>query len=647
MMKRILAIIIVLFVPFLMSGCAEKQATEESFNISVYLPSTFSIEDGGSYTFNVLGKETIRTGDMMILKSLVDNDRNYSIPVSNVKEKSFDIVFPKGFVQGKYSFSISRGHLEVELGSAFISVTYNGSDADLDPATTVYGWVKCEGSPIEGAVISDGYEVVSTNKEGLYQMASQKKNPYVFISIPSGYTVASEGILPSFMVYLIKPAATAERVDFNLFREDGQQNHTMLFFGDIHLANRNKDRVQFSEFVSDVNSYVSSVSGPVYAMTLGDMTWDQYWYSNDYFFEQYLADAKKLNGVKVFHTIGNHDHDMNAVGDWDTVIKYKKAICPNYYSFNVGNVHYISIDDILCKNTQASMTNAAYRKYEEKVAPEVLDWLRKDLEYVSKSTRIVATSHAPVFNQNGAESLRNAKEFVECFSGYDVDFVTGHSHKLWNVDMIKDKKLYEHNSGAVCASWWWTGYYTPGLNIGQDGTPSGWRIFNVRGNDVDWQFKGTQRRLDYQMRAYDRNEISITASQFAPFADEAHANAFDDLVEACGWSGSSKDNYVYVNVWDYDPSWTVSVTEQETGKNLEVKRISGYDPLYLIAYSAMRYNVNKNPTFSPFRTNHIFMVQASSATSTLRITVKDRFGRTYDEVMSRPKEFSLSTYLKE
>ena len=179
-------------------------------------------------------------------------------------------------------------------------------------------------------------------------MASQKKNPYVFISIPSGYTVASEGILPSFMVYLIKPAATAERVDFNLFREDGQQNHTMLFFGDIHLANRNKDRVQFSEFVSDVNSYVSSVSGPVYAMTLGDMTWDQYWYSNDYFFEQYLADAKKLNGVKVFHTIGNHDHDMNAVGDWDTVIKYKKSICPNYYSFNVGDVHYISIDDILC-----------------------------------------------------------------------------------------------------------------------------------------------------------------------------------------------------------------------------------------------------------------------------------------------------------
>lgn len=89
------------------------------------------------------------------------------------------------------------------------------------------------------------------------------------------------------------------------------------------------------------------------------------------------------------------------------------------------------------------------------------------------------------------------------------------------------------------------------------------------------------------------------------------------------------------------------MTEQETGKNLEVKRISGYDPLYLIAYSAMRYNVNKNPTFSPFRTNHIFMVQASSATSTLRITVKDRFGRTYDEVMSRPKEFSLSTYLKE
>ena len=106
--------------------------------------------------------------------------------------------------------------------------------------------------------------------------------------------------------------------------------------------------------------YKRQVSGPVYAMTLGDMTWDQYWYSNDYFFEQYLADAKTLNGVKVFHTIGNHDHDMHAVGDWDTVIKYNKSICPNYYSCNVGDVHYISIDEMCIRDRATTLISPVF-----------------------------------------------------------------------------------------------------------------------------------------------------------------------------------------------------------------------------------------------------------------------------------------------
>lgn len=507
--------------------------------------------------------------------------------------------------------------------------------------------MKCDDAPIAGAVISDGYEVVQTDENGLYQMASLKKNPYVFISIPSGYTVASDGILPTFMVYLAKPADTAERADFNLIREDGQKNHTMLIFGDIHLANRNKDREQFSDFVADVNSYVSTVSGPVYALTLGDMTWDVYWYSNNYFFEQYLRDAGNLTGLKVFHTIGNHDHDMNATGDWNTVTKYKNAICPNYYSFNIGDVHYISLDDIVCRNTQASTTNGDYRKYTEEMAPEVIAWLKKDLALVSKSTRIVVATHAPVFHQDGSESLVDCSTLTNCFSGYDVDFVTGHTHKMWNVDKMADRKIYEHNSGAICATWWWTGYYTSGLNIAPDGAPGGWRIMEVNGTDLKWQFRGVKRSAEYQMRTYDRNEISITASTFAPSASETGAKAFNDLVSASGWSGTSKDNYVYVNVWDYDPEWTVSVTEKESGKTLEVKRVTICDPLFLIAYSAKRYNAGKNPSFSPFWTNHMFVVQASSATSTLLVTVKDRFGRTYSQTMTRPKAFSLYTYRQE
>ncbi|MGN0188160.1 MAG: calcineurin-like phosphoesterase C-terminal domain-containing protein, partial [Candidatus Cryptobacteroides sp.] len=423
--------------------------------------------------------------------------------------------------------------------------------------------------------------------------------------------------------------------------------HTMLFFGDIHLANRTNDRKQFAEFVSDVNSYLSTVSGPVYAMTLGDMTWDQYWYSNSYEFAQYLADVNGIKGLSIFHTIGNHDHDMNATGDWFTVVKYKEKLCPNYFSFNVGNVHYVSVDNILCENTAASTTDPDVRQYSEKVAPEVIDWLKKDLSFVDKSMHIVATAHASIYYQNGVATLKNASEFVSCFEGYDVDIVTGHTHKIWNVDKRSTQRVYEHNSGAICATWWWAGYYTPTLNIAQDGAPGGWRIAKVNGTEFDWQFKGTQRDAGYQFRTYDRNRINITASEFAPSANETYAAAFNALVAACGWNGSSSDNEVYINIWDYDPSWTITVTEKETGSTLQASRVTTYDPLYLIAYSAKRYNVNKNPTFSPFATNHIFKVKASSATSTLDITVKDPYGRTYKQTMTRPKNFSLSVYANE
>lgn len=272
-MKRIITIALCVFASILAMGCGEKGSSEEpsAFNVSVYLPSAITIEDGGVYTFSVLGNEAAADGDVM---KMANASKEYSLPVENIKPKSFDVTFPKGFIQGKYSASLVRGKDEIQLGSVQVNVTYNGADADIDPSTTVYGWVKCDGEPIAGAVISDGYEVVATGEDGFYQMASQKKNPYVFISVPSGYTVLSDGVLPSFYVYLIKASDTPERADFQLIRQEGQKNHKMLLFGDIHLANRNNDRKQFADFVADVNSYLSTATGPVYAMTLGDMAWD-------------------------------------------------------------------------------------------------------------------------------------------------------------------------------------------------------------------------------------------------------------------------------------------------------------------------------------------------------------------------------------
>ena len=108
MMKKILAIAVALFALILAVGCsAGESAAKGQFDISVYLPSAISIEDGGSYTFEILGGGPAESGDVMNLSSAFG--KSWSLPLSGITAKSFDIVFPKGFVSGRYSFVISRG----------------------------------------------------------------------------------------------------------------------------------------------------------------------------------------------------------------------------------------------------------------------------------------------------------------------------------------------------------------------------------------------------------------------------------------------------------------------------------------------------------------------------------------------------------
>ena len=211
---------------------------------------------------------------------------------------------------------------------------------------------------------------------------------------------------------------------------------------------------------------------------------------------------------------------------------------------------------------------------------------------------------------------------------------------MYNV--VKSSKLYEHNAGSVCGTWWWTGYDTPGVNIGPDGTPGGYTVLSLDGTSVKWQYKAAGFPLSYQFRTYDRNEIYITPEKYAPSATNQMKSKMMTSEFTGSWTTASTANEVYINVWNYDPSWKVEVTEG--GKALSVSKVSAKDPLHLIAYTAKRLNKNKTATFETTSTGHMFKTTASSASSTLEIKVTDGFGNVYTETMTRPKEFSTDIY---
>lgn len=517
---------------------------------------------------------------------------------------------------------------------------------------TVKGIVSCGGVGIPDVVVSDGYEVTTTDGEGIYYLPSKKETGFVFISIPGNYEVSADVNNPLFFQRLTEGEAV-EQKDFHLTRVDNDK-HVLLVMPDMHLASRNNDIAQFeSGFLKDVNTLITSYKTQgtkVYGLTLGDQSWDLYWYDNRFALPDVMKEIQKI-GCPVFNCMGNHDNDPYVSNDWLASLAYRRYVGPTYYSFNLGDVHYIILDDIEYLNPGASQGIVGSRSYNATVAANQIAWLKKDLATLKdKSTPVVVGLHIPVHsnpttvdaqgNQTNRISLKNGSELLSCLQGFsNVHIVSGHSHINFSVEV--SDAVMEHNTGAVCATWWWTGKNNyAGNHICKDGSPGGYGVWEMEGNRTEWYYKSIGYERDYQFRAYDRNAIRINAATFAPGATNANADALKTY--AGDYANASSANEVLINVWGYDSRWKVEVTEQ--GTPLKVTRIVDKDPLHIISYEAQRLNVNANPTsdFVTNRTAHLFKVTASSPSSTLEIKVTDRFGNVFTETMARPKAFNCA-----
>lgn len=612
------------------------------FSISVN-PGPLEVSVGQSIRSTIFkGQGPLKT-DHVYLKGISGTTKTFDYPIDVLTADYFTFKIGEGFVDGEYEFYIKRESATKYIAKVEYIVKADipqGTDFELNSGSTVYGLVSCDGVGVKDVAVTDGYEIVKTDKNGMYQFKSAKKDGYVYITVPSGYEVECEGVQAMFYKSTKKGANTVEQIDFTLYPSGDQTKHTVMFLGDMHLANKQKDISQFSTFTSELNSYIGAhTTDKVYAITLGDMTWDLYWYSNNFCFSQYLKQFNVVKNLPVFHTIGNHDHNMQTsiVGasegwdavDWDTAGKYRADMGPNYYSINIGKIHYIVVDNIYCTNTTGGSGDD--RHYSDKVSSDNIAWIKKDLANVSKSTPIVLTMHASAYDQSGKASLDNLTELKNCFSGYSkVTFVTGHTHKMWNIE--DGSNFEEFNSGAVCASWWWAGYYDSNLNLAQDGAFGGYRIMDINGTEMPSYFKSTAKDASLQFRSYDLNQVYMPESEIANIKDYGVYNS------------KSSDNKVLLNVWDFGPGWKVEVTEN--GKALSVSQVTTYDPLYIKVYIGGRYGAKyaSSVSFGPAKTNHMFQVTASSATSTLEIKVTDDEGREYKETMERPKAFTVAQY---
>lgn len=564
--------------------------------------------------------------------------------------------------------------LSLIFGAATAQTTFSSTlAAKPKKGSTIYGTVECDGKPLEGVKVSDGYHIVTTDKHGVYNLVSDKRNGNVFITIPSGYEapVAVGDIVPQYWAHLTADAQTAERHDFNL-RAVNNDNHIVLAVTDIHISHQLGDIEQLEQNVmprirAEVDKYRSQ-NIPVYTLCMGDSSFDLFWYDYNYDIADFRTTMGKIGyPTPIFHTMGNHDNDgatePDANTDFNATKRYREVFGPTYYSFDIGKVHYIMLDNIRYRNQKRENMKkgknmAGARNYDHIVTEEQMEWLRKDLALIEdKSTPIVVGMHCPVFrmrsehnstelysyftDKDGGRTLPPALYFAEAFKGFEqVHFLTGHTHKLITTHCKLDTRypevanIIDHNVSAICGAWWFTAAHC-GPHLAPDGSPAGFTVFPVNGKNLEWYFTSVDCGAERQFRAFDLNSVRDyykTNGEIGIVMENNPQRTNFATVE---------DNLVAIHIWDWAYDWKVTVTEN--GKPLKVEHTPMENPQYTVAYcvpkSVWRRKLTPN-MFKKDKTAHMFLVKASAPDTTLEISVTDSFGRTYTEKMVRPKAFT-------
>lgn len=522
-------------------------------------------------------------------------------------------------------------------------------------AQNISGHVTCDGTGVAGVPVSDGVEVVTTDANGYYSFTSAKKFGYVFYTVPRGYEPKfQDNFNPQFWQQLTSSDTTvAETHDFEL-SNTGTDSYTMIIAADAHLAKRNSDRSQYQNgYIAALKreKNVASFNGrKIYSMILGDLTWDLYWYSNNYNLSNFMADQKSMGyPVPMFSVIGNHDNDgavaytTDAETDFKTSEPWRTIVAPDYYSFNLGKVHYVVLDDVYYLNQDlgGSYTNsmAGARNYNDYVTQEQLTWLKKDLALVDKSTPLVIALHIPGWKLNSSFAtsgqVSNIASVADIVKDYaTVHFVSGHTHVNYNAHPSSYPNMMEHNIAAICATWWWTGKLT-GKDICKDGSPAGYSKWEIDGDSINWQYTNITSTNNNQVRLYDMN----TVKQF--MSSDATAQAMTTAYSAVPTYSSYASNVVLANVYAYDNGWQVQL--YEAGTPLIGTRTTEKDPLHVLAYDYARYKANGSLTsdFMTSNNSHTFRSVASTANLPITAKVTDSFGRVFYQTIQRPLTYDI------
>lgn len=357
------------------------------------------------------------------------------------------------------------------------------------------------GNPVPGVAVSDGYDVVITDENGVYQFAAHQDARLLSISIPAEYEIPYKNNRPDMWVR-IDPTDYEIRNDFVLNKRSSiVSDFTVFSLADTHVKTAEHYTRFSKETMADLERTVNSgtYDPDSFAVILGDIMFDNYTQV-----ENVKASLVRAP-VPVFPCFGNHD-SSSSVGttELDLISKYQQHFGPVDYSFNIGKVHFVFMKNMIYEGEKPYGTEGHH--YAQGFLDHQVEWLKKDLAAVEdkENKMVILCVHIPI--RSSGNGSKNYKAVVQQLLKFgEVHVLSGHHHGVYNHIAQSDKTVtgkifYDHNQIAAAGAWWQS-------NLNPDGSPNGYMIYDISGNTLrNHTLKGTNLSSGYQMRVYDGGE---------------------------------------------------------------------------------------------------------------------------------------------
>ncbi|WP_300553332.1 calcineurin-like phosphoesterase family protein [Maricaulis sp.] len=359
---------------------------------------------------------------------------------------------------------------------------------------------------VAGVMVSNGREVVTTDRQGRYELPV-RDDMSVFVIQPSGWRVPTdENWVPQF-AYEHKPDGSPKplrfgglpptgplpaAINFPLIESAVDEEFTCAILGDVQTYANTEVGFMRDSSVDDI---IDRGPGAVDCLlAVGDVMGD------DLGLIPRVAEIWGAVGVPQWWAHGNHDYDFDADFDADSADSWRNLYGPAYYAFQMGEVTFILLDNVVypCTGIDAQTAGREFcldeerKRYNGRITDDQMAFVAGVLSHADEDDTFVFAHHIPfvsfVDQTATAHQTDNVTDLYTLIGDREAISLSGHTHAIenltegdhfegWTEAVGVDSLPFRHIIAGAVSGAWFSGdldvHGTP-MSLSRLGAPRGW-----------------------------------------------------------------------------------------------------------------------------------------------------------------------------